>query len=150
MILYTRYTHPAWPGTGGFEDSAARQESKDECDINRIMARYLKTGQFPPGVGVGLFGDFSEVTDFQSAQETMMRAGEQFAGLPAKVRDRFQNNPAAFLAYVHSDKLDMKECLEWGILTEEAAKRVAESMKPAAPAPAAAPASAAAAAPVKT
>lgn len=129
------YVNPPNPDEDGVDfkgtKSYAKQEFKDECDINRIMARYTRSGVFPPAVSVGRYGDFSDVDDFHSAQNLLIKAREQFAGLPAKVRDRFKNNPAEFLEFVHN-KDNYKEALELGLLSDEARLKADEAAKKAA------------------
>ena len=44
------------------------QEFVDECDVNRIMARALKTGMIPTRSDMSRYGDFSSVGDFREAQ----------------------------------------------------------------------------------
>ena len=43
------------------------------------------------------FGDFSDVTDFQTAQNSVARATEYFESLPSHIRASFNNSPAEFL-----------------------------------------------------
>lgn len=78
--------------------SRTKQSFKNETDINLIMARYVKTGQLPALVKQNpKYGDFSTVPDYQTALDTVMRAEEAFAALPAKVRKACDNDPAVFL-----------------------------------------------------
>lgn len=106
------------------EGTRTKQEFKNECDINRIMAKYLRTGVPPPGVGIGRYGDFSSVGDFREAQECLVRAQGQFAALPAKVREKFRNDPGEFLKFVHDEK-NYDEALSLGLLKDEAVARKA-------------------------
>lgn len=110
-------------------EGMTHQEFKDECDINQIMARSLRSGTFPPAVAVGRYGDFSEAGDFQEAQELLARSEGQFAGLPAKVRERFKNDPAQFLNWVERVE-NLDEAQELGLLSEEAERRHVASKKP--------------------
>lgn len=102
------------------------QSFKAECDINRIMARYIRTGVAPAAVSMGRYGDFSEVGSFHEAQDAVIRAQKQFAALSSKVRDRFKNDPANMLAFV-ADPKNLDEAASLGLLTEEAAKRIADA-----------------------
>lgn len=85
------------------EPSQTKQEFKDSCDINRIMGKYLRGQQLPPAEP-GLYGDFSDVGDFQQAQGILLHARAQFDALPALTRDRFQNSPEAMLRFVADPK----------------------------------------------
>lgn len=95
-----------------------KQAAKDECDINRIMARYLKTGQVPGGVLGGSYGDVSSGVDYLEAQGIILNAQKQFAALPAKVRDRFANNPFEMLEFIGDEK-NIPEARELGLLAPE-------------------------------
>lgn len=106
------------------EHSRAKQSMKDECDINNIMSRYNKTGQLP-----GLikrepqYGDFSDPITFQEACETVKRAEEQFAALPARTRERFGNDPQRFLAFTQ-DPQNIPEMETLGLFSESALQRI--------------------------
>lgn len=117
MFVHDRFNPPAVDGLSCDDESRTKQEFKDECDINRIMARALRSGQFPPAVSVGRYGDFSEVGDYQEALARVEYAREQFAGLPAKTREKFGNDPARFLEAV--PKMSREEALELGLLKDE-------------------------------
>lgn len=81
------------------DPSLAQQQFKDECDINTILERFNVTGQLPVSPLQPQFGDFSGVTDYQSALNAVLEAEESFAALPARVRERFANDPAAFVDF---------------------------------------------------
>lgn len=112
------------------EDTPVRQEFKDECDINRIMARYERGGLLPQVDRKPVFGDFSEVGDFQAAQELVARSRQQFESLSSKVRSRFNNRPEEFLEFV-GDKSNEAEARALGLLAPEVTSAAAEEVKPA-------------------
>lgn len=68
-----------------------------DADINTIVKRFGLTGQLPPARDAGQFGDFSEVTDFQSAMNAVRAAGQAFMELPAEMREAYKNDPAQLL-----------------------------------------------------
>lgn len=116
-------------------ESMTKQEFKDECDINRIVARFEKTGLVNHlAQGVPQFADVSQMGDYRSALHTVMEAEEWFMGLPAKVRAQFRNDPAELLDAMH-DQSRHAELIELGIL--EAAE--GPPSPPAPPVPPAAP-----------
>lgn len=117
---------------GSFEPTRTQQQFKDECDLNVLMARYVKTGTLPQSTRSALYGDFSDVGDYQSAQDTILRAQQQFAALPSKVRDRFKNNPAEMLSFV-ANPANLDEAATLGLLSEEALARRASAGAPKAP-----------------
>lgn len=95
--------------------SRAQQQFRDECDINRILERFNVTGQLPVSSVQPSYGDFSGVFDYQSAANAVIAANQSFAALPSKLRNRFNNDPAAFLAFVEDDA-NVEECYQLGIL----------------------------------
>lgn len=107
------------PDTGELLESMTKQSFVDDCDINTIMRRYEATGAFPDHMnqraGRGQFGDFSAVADFQSALNTVIEAEAMFADLPARVRDRFGNDPEQLLRFVQDDK-NRDEAIELGLV----------------------------------
>lgn len=96
-----------------------KQSMKDECDINNIMMRYTKTGMITHlARGVPQFADVSKLTSYKEAIDNIHAATEYFYTLPAKVRSKFENDPASFIEITTSP--DAKEKLtELGILALE-------------------------------
>jgi len=79
-------------------ESLTKQSFSEDCDINKIMARHLKTGLIEHvNPRTPMYGDFSEVNDFHSALERVKEAQEQFADLPSAVRSMVQNDPERLL-----------------------------------------------------
>lgn len=95
------------------------QSFRDECDINTIMAKYQSTGELP--VINAAQANWLDVTgmDFQTHMDFIVDAQNMFDELPSAVRDRFGNDPAAFLDYV-SDERNTVEIAKMGLLTPEA------------------------------
>lgn len=110
-----------------------KQEFKEECDINTIMRKYRATGTVPGNTRVGRYGDFASVGDFHAAQNMVIQAQAQFAAMPSEVRDRFKNDPALFLEFVH-DKKNYEEARKLGLLDKEAKPKSVPEVAPAAPA----------------
>ncbi len=78
--------------------SRTKQSGKEECDINNIVATYVRTGLATHlAAGVPQFLDVSEVGDYRTALENVRAADKYFLGLPAAVRAEFQNDPALFI-----------------------------------------------------
>lgn len=75
------------------------QSGKDDADINVIVRRFGVTGQMPQQVRMPQYGDYTGISDFQSAMNVVRAAEEQFMTLPAAVRSRFGNDPQAFLEF---------------------------------------------------
>lgn len=82
------------------EPSKTQQQFQNECDINNILKSYQETGTINHlNPKPGLYQDFSNVLDYKDSLELVMYAQEQFALLPAKIRSRFNNNPAELVEF---------------------------------------------------
>lgn len=104
-----------------------KQADAKDCDINAIFKRYERCGQLPDMiVRDGRYGDFSEVPSYQEACEIVRFAEEQFLNLDVSIRNRFENDPVKFLAFVHDAK-NVDEIERMGLLKPEAveARRLA-------------------------
>lgn len=102
MMLYPKckqeYSRLEWQPEG---ESMTEQSHELETNINRIMAKYQATGILNHvNKKQPIFGDFSEVPDYSTALDLVMRAQESFMQLPSKTRARFANDPAQFLDFV--------------------------------------------------
>ena len=108
------------------EPSLTQQSFKDECDINNILRQFNVTGQLPSRSVQPQYGDFSGITDYHSALNAVMAAQDSFLQLPAKVRAKFDNDPAVFLEFA-SDEANRDEMKAMGLLHEETAQAVVTS-----------------------
>jgi len=81
------------------------------------------SGVLPQRSGNPLYGDYSEVPEYQEALEVVRVAGEQFRGLSARNRERFNNDPAQFLDFV-SNPSNAQAMAEMGLMKPEAIDRV--------------------------
>lgn len=93
-----------------FGKGVVKQEFKAACDIGNIMNRYIKTKIAPVVSGEPMYGDFSNAVDYKESMNLVIKAQNQFDGLPANVRKRFSNDPMEFLDFVNDDsnKEEMK------------------------------------------
>lgn len=117
--------------------SLARQEFRDECDINFLMERFARTGVLvdPSMVGkrVAAFGDFTDAQDFTECNLRLVAAVEAFESLPGKVRERFNHDPADVLAFL-SDEANRDEAILLGLVEKPVVEPVVAPVDPA-PAP---------------
>lgn len=92
---------------------------KQDCDVNRIMARFQKTGELPQrgNPQKPLYGDFTQVGTFQESLNIVAEAQAQFQALPSRVRARFQNDPATFLEFC-GKKENLPEMVKLGLATK--------------------------------
>lgn len=93
------------------------QAARDETDINTIVRRYGLTGTLPEVVRVPEFGDFTGVSDYQSALNAVMEADKAFGALPADLRAKFNNSPQVYLEFC-SDEANRDEMRSLGLLKE--------------------------------
>lgn len=84
-----------------------------DTDMMTILRRF-NAGDNSVVNSLGVFGDFSEVGDFANVMETARRAREDFAALPASVRDRFGNDPVALVNFL-SDSANDEEAVKLGL-----------------------------------
>lgn len=93
------------------------QSFKNDCDVNLIMARFLK-GQPITHLrnGQGAYADVSQIPDLSEALNTVTKAQEAFNSLPAQIRKRFGNSPVNMVEFM-SDPNNYKEAADLGLLT---------------------------------
>jgi len=92
-----------------------KQSFKDECDINRIMARYQATGQLPNVNEIPQQYLDCTTLDFQEHQNFIAGAFSTFHQMPSGIRARFNNNPAEFFDFCSHEK-NRPELAEMGLL----------------------------------
>lgn len=105
-----------------------KQAFRAECDLNAIVdkaKRQAKKSGLPLS-SVSIAGSsrqpfFADVvgtpSDFQVAMNLVLQSQAQFNALPAKVRARFNNNPAALVDFV-SDEANRAEAVALGLIEE--------------------------------
>lgn len=85
------------------QPSMTKQNHKAECDINKIMAKYQKTGIINHLQNHGAeYGEYSPI-DFQEAMELIARGQSMFEDLPSSARKYFDNDPAQFMKAFHQE-----------------------------------------------
>lgn len=95
-----------------------KQEFKNECDINVIMSKYMFTGEMPVlNQTAPQYLDVSGV-DFQESMNFVAGAKSLFMDLPSTLRNRFSNDPAAFLDFC-SNEANRDEMKALGLLKPE-------------------------------
>ena len=99
------------------DEGRARQEMMAECDINNIMAKYQKSGAVDHFARHSASYGFATSEDFHSATNLVIKASGMFTDLPSKVRERFDHDPGAFLAFVQ-DEANLSEMADLGLMRE--------------------------------
>ena len=104
------------------EPSLTQQQFKDEVDLNVMMARMGVTdGAIPlEASDPSYYGDFSDAVDFRDAIERVRHAQQAFDELPAKLRDRFANDPTRLWNFVN-DPENLDEAISLGLLHKSVA-----------------------------
>ena len=115
--------------------SQTKQCFKDECDVNRIISRYQRTGVLDHVKYMAdnsmSYGDFSGF-DFRESCDRVIRAEDMFNSLPSSLRFEFQNDPAKFLDFV-SDEKNVPVMRKMGLLPPKKEKDEASLEKKEAP-----------------
>lgn len=109
--------------------SRTQKQFRDQVNVNSIMAKYRKTGLLDhvrktPGV----YADLTNLPDYSTAMNTIIRAQETFQTVPATIRQRFDNDPAKFIAFLDDDK-NYDEAVKLGLIIPK------ESLPPESEAP---------------
>jgi len=101
------------PGVG------AVQEFANECNIHSIMDRMNRRQAVPITNAEAIFGDFTGVNDFHTANNKLLEIENQFMTLDPKVRKRFHNDPSQFLDFVMNAD-NKPEAINLGLIPEPA------------------------------
>ena len=124
MKFKINHTNATAEGIVFTEPSMTQQHFKDETMIDNILQKYAETGfltdPFTPKRPIQ-FGDFSDVKDFQTAQNAIALATEYFESLPATVRASFNNSPHQFLNALN-DPEQRSKLEELGFVAPEPSK----------------------------
>lgn len=77
-----------------------KQSFKDECDINKLVDKYTKTGAISHvNKHAGSYG-YASAADFTESMQIVAKGQTMFQELPSKIRTKFDNDPAKFLEFV--------------------------------------------------
>lgn len=83
--------------------SMTKQEFKTEVDINNIVKQFKPhhmAAMLQANLQSGAYQDLPDSYDYQAALDLVRQAENSFMTVPAKIRDQFGQDPAAFLAFV--------------------------------------------------
>jgi len=107
------------------DPTLAQQQFRDEADINTILERFGRTGEFIVPVNVPKFGDYTEVSDYHSAMNMVLEAQSAFDALPARIRKEFDNDPGRFVDFV-MDENNRDKAIEMGLVAPKAIVTMAD------------------------
>lgn len=112
-----------------------KQEFAAECDINNILEKFSPEALEERLMAAeGVYRDFSEDLTYEEARQLVSDCDDAFMSLPAKVRERFMNNPQLLIDFL-DDASNDEEAIKLGlkvrpeISDSSAAKNSAESVK---------------------
>jgi len=106
------YTPTQKVTSGPYNPGPAEQSLKDECDVNKIVEKYMRSGVLPSNVRTSQgYMDVSGIGDYEQALTTVQRAEDSFMALPAALRARFHNDPSQFLNAMQDPTPELKSLL---------------------------------------
>jgi len=103
--------------------SLAQQHYKDECDINNILRQFNITGLLPEQTLSPRYGDFTGIGDYHTAMNRVMATQDEFDGLPAQIRARFNNDPYELIEFLENEN-NRPEAEALGLVEKVAAEAV--------------------------
>lgn len=106
-------------GLGSFDPSQTVQSEKEDADLNVLIERFGVGELVASNVPMPSLSDYSEVLDFSSAMQAIVKGRESFAAMPAKVRARFLNDPQLFLEFCENAD-NRAEAIALGLVEKKA------------------------------
>lgn len=101
--------------------SRTQQHFADECDVNKIMEKYNRTGvlidPLVPRKQSPSYGDFADQPDFGTAQNMLAAGKRAFEELPEEIKERFGNNPQKLMAFLENPQ-NREEAQRLGLVKE--------------------------------
>lgn len=93
-----------------------KQSFKDECDINKIIAKFDRTGMIENlNKKSPFYGDVSGLVDYHEALNIVAEAQSLFQSMSAEVRERFSNDPEKMIAFLNNPK-NKNEAIKLGLV----------------------------------
>lgn len=126
MSMYGKYPKnadgsekKAWPSSDFSKDKGFTvQADREDADINKIINRFLKSGQLPPQRGgQPFYGDVSDIGDLQDSLMKIKEAESLFMQYPAQVRERFENDYVKMVDFLEDPK-NLDEAVELGLVVK--------------------------------
>lgn len=106
-----------------------QQHLKEKVNVNSIIAKYRKTGLIDHvRKNPGVYLELTELPDYQTAMETIVRAQSTFETIPANLRLRFNNDPKMLIDFLSDDK-NYEEASKLGLVVPRPPKTPVELPK---------------------
>lgn len=112
-------------------ENLAEQAHKKDCDINEIVRRIEKTNQSDAFIprSQGIYGDFTQFTDFQQNLNLVIEAQDIFDSLRADIRKKFDNDPAKLMQFLDDNK-NYDEAVALGLCVPKQPKQSQQEPEP--------------------
>lgn len=106
---------------GDLGPSLTQQHFTQDADINEIVHRFgIGDGSIPPAPNDPRFyADYTDVVDLRTALDRTIQAVTAFGLLPARLRNRFNNQPGALYDFV-LDPANEAEAIALGLIKRQA------------------------------
>lgn len=102
-------------GTENNEDSQTDPSFAEQCNVNNIIKKYKETGQITHMArSQGVYADVSTVTDLLTATTQVEKAAEAFKTIPAELRRKLNEDPAALIEFLNDPNND-EEAIYYGL-----------------------------------
>ncbi len=101
--------------TAGGGDTMVREAFRDECDVNKIVARYALAGTMPLTVAEAAYGDVSEVSDYKTALDLVYASKDRLSELPDAAREMYMKDPLGYWTALDATK-ERSDLVELGLL----------------------------------
>lgn len=88
-----------------------KAEFAQHTSARTLLERYTRGGTIRR-MGPGQFLNLAELPDYQRALEVVNEVRSEFEQLPARIRDRFDQDPRAFAAWIQDPELTAEEARE--------------------------------------
>lgn len=87
------------------DSSRTKQSFKDQVNINKIIARFAKTGMIDSvNRRQPFYGDVSNIRSYHDAMNVVVEAQRLFGSMSASIRKKFDNDPAKMIAWLDDPK----------------------------------------------
>lgn len=102
----------------GFPIYYVEQSQRDQCDINKIIRKYDKTGLITHVRNVeARYGDVTGL-EFKTAMDRVIEMQQLFDQMPSHIRKRFSNDPALYLEFMENPE-NRDEAIKLGLILPE-------------------------------
>lgn len=99
------------------EPTLTLQSAKDDCDLNLIVDRMIKTGEQLPAASIQDYGDFTGAEDYHTLMNKLIDAQDAFSTLDAPIRERFNNDPGQLFQFLNNEN-NRQEAINLGLLVQ--------------------------------